>query len=215
MSAPSRPVSLRERKKLRTRQAMIDTALAKFTEQGFDATTVDELCEAVEVSKTTFFRYFGCKEDVALAPTEDLWTEFLADLEAREQDDRPLLEVAQDAVLAALRRMPDEGWAERVLLSRRLAAVTPSMDAHGLQFCGRTTRSAMEILHRRFGLPDQADVRARLALDLLVAAFHCALEMWLAREDSHTRDDLIDCVGEAFAAIPEALTLSPSEWRHS
>ncbi|MEV0082102.1 TetR family transcriptional regulator [Saccharopolyspora sp. NPDC050642] len=213
MSAPSRPVSLRERKKLRTRQAMIDTALAKFTEQGFDATTVDELCEAVEVSKTTFFRYFGCKEDVALAPTEDLWTEFLADLETREPDDRPLLEVAQDGLLAALQRMPAEGWSERVLLSRRLAAATPSMDAHGLQFCGRTTRSAMETLHRRFGLPDQADVRARLVMDLLVAAFHCAMEMWLAREDSHTRDDLVDCARRAFAAIPGVLTLSPGEWR--
>ncbi|SDY12947.1 transcriptional regulator, TetR family [Saccharopolyspora shandongensis] len=212
MSAPSRPVSLRERKKLRTRQAMIDTALAKFTEQGFDATTVDELCEAVEVSKTTFFRYFGCKEDVVLAPTEDLWTEFLADLETREPDDRPLLEVAQDAVLASLRRMPDDGWAERVRLSRSLAAAKPSIDAHGLQFCARTTRSAMETLHRRFGLPDQADVRARLVMDLLVAAFHRALEMWLAREDSHTRDDLVDCARRAFAAIPGALTLSPSEW---
>lgn len=212
MSAPSRPVSLRERKKLRTRQAMIDTALAKFTEQGFDATTVDELCEAVEVSKTTFFRYFGCKEDVALAPTEDLWTAFLADLETRERDDRPLLEVLQDGVLASLAQMPDEGWAERVLLSRRLAAATPSMDAHGLQFCARTTRSAIEILHRRLGLPDQADLRARLALDLLVAAFHCALEAWLARDGSHTRDDLVECVRETFAAIPGALTLSPRDW---
>ncbi|WP_187764758.1 TetR/AcrR family transcriptional regulator [Saccharopolyspora spinosa] len=215
MNVQPRSVSLRERKKLRTRQAMIDTALAKFTEQGFDATTVDALCGAVEVSKTTFFRYFGCKEDVALAPTEDLWTAFLADLEARERDDRPLLEVIQDAVLAALARMPEEGWAERVLVSRRLAAATPSMDAHGREFCARTTRSAIEVLHRRFGLPDQADLRARLALDLLAAAFHCALEAWLARDESHTLDDLVECVRGAFAAIPGALTLSPRDWADS
>lgn len=107
-------------------------------------------------------------------------------------------------MLASLARMPEEGWAERVLLSRRLAAATPSMEAHGLQFCARTTRSVIEVLHRRFGLPDQADLRARLALDLLVAAFHCALEAWLAREESHTRDDLVECVRETFAAIPGA-----------
>ncbi|MFH8295220.1 TetR/AcrR family transcriptional regulator [Streptomyces sp. NPDC018059] len=71
---------LRERKKLRTRQALVDAALELFTERGFDGVTLDALCDAVEVSKRTFFRTFSSKEDVAMAPTQDLWAAFLEEL---------------------------------------------------------------------------------------------------------------------------------------
>ncbi|MFF8815077.1 TetR/AcrR family transcriptional regulator [Streptomyces pactum] len=144
---------LRARKKLRTRQALIDTALRLFTERGFDRVTLDELCDAVEVSKRTFFRTFTSKEDVAMAPTQDLWAAFLADLETRRPAGGTLLEMLRDALLAALGSMTEEGWAERVRLSGRLIARNPSMDAHGRQFCERTCRSAVGLLHRHLGFP--------------------------------------------------------------
>ncbi|MFJ2738779.1 TetR/AcrR family transcriptional regulator [Streptomyces sp. NPDC087440] len=199
---------LRERKKLRTRQALIDTALEMFTERGFDGTTLDELCDAVEVSKRTFFRTFTSKEDVASAPTQDLWTAFLDELETCEPDGRTVLVMLQDALLAALDRMTADGWARRTLLSRRLAAHTPSMDAHGLHFCDRTSRAALAVLHRRFELGGAGEeVRPRLALDLLVAAFRAALDAWIARPVAHTRQGLAADVRSVFAAVPGSLTL--------
>ncbi|MET8686025.1 TetR family transcriptional regulator [Streptomyces sp. NPDC004732] len=199
---------LRERKKLRTRQALVDTALDLFTERGFDGVTLDALCDAVDVSKRTFFRTFTSKEDVAMAPTQDLWTAFTEELERIEPDaGQPLFDVLRDALLAALDRMPTEGWTGRVLLSRRLAAVTPSMDAHGLAFCDRTSRAALVVAERRFDLPGGGDLRARLAIDLLVAAFHRALEAWAATSDP-TRDDLTSAVRAACAAAPGSLTLT-------
>ena len=56
--------SLRARKKIRTREALIETATRLFIEKGFDGTTVDEIAEAAEVSRSTFFRYFTTKEAV-------------------------------------------------------------------------------------------------------------------------------------------------------
>ena len=68
---PDRPApGLRERKKARTRAAIQSHALRLFREQGYDATTVDQIGEAAEVSESTFFRYFPAKTDVVL------WDEF-------------------------------------------------------------------------------------------------------------------------------------------
>ncbi|GAA1534826.1 hypothetical protein GCM10009730_50140 [Streptomyces albidochromogenes] len=61
------------------------------------------------------------------------------------------------------------------------AARNPPMDAHGLHFCRSTSQTALAILYRRFDLAAPDDLRARPALDMLVAAFKCALDDWAPR----------------------------------
>src|SRR5207244_2261335 len=55
---------LRERHMDRTRAAIVDAALALFSEQGFTETTVDAIAERADVGRRTFFRYFPAKESV-------------------------------------------------------------------------------------------------------------------------------------------------------
>lgn len=54
MTTSGQPATLRERKKMRTRQALAETAVSMFSERGFDTTPLDALLDAVEVSRRTF-----------------------------------------------------------------------------------------------------------------------------------------------------------------
>jgi AcrR family transcriptional regulator len=65
-------LSLRARKRQRTREAIIDAAMSLFAEHGFDGVSVDEIAARADVGRTTFFRYFGDKQEVLFADSAEL-----------------------------------------------------------------------------------------------------------------------------------------------
>lgn len=63
---------IRERKKLRTREALIEAATELCLKQGFDKTTVEQIAAAADVSTRTFSRYFATKGAVVAAIADDM-----------------------------------------------------------------------------------------------------------------------------------------------
>jgi AcrR family transcriptional regulator len=57
-------VGRRERKKLETKERLLDCAVALFAERGYDATTMDDIGECGDVARATVFNYFARKEDI-------------------------------------------------------------------------------------------------------------------------------------------------------
>ncbi|MGX6607409.1 TetR/AcrR family transcriptional regulator [Micromonosporaceae bacterium Da 78-11] len=71
-------MSLRERKQQRAREQIIEAAYALFAERGFTQVTVSDIAERAEVGRTTFFRYFGDKQEVVFADEQQLLEAFAA-----------------------------------------------------------------------------------------------------------------------------------------
>jgi AcrR family transcriptional regulator len=65
----NKEMSLRERKKLATRTALIEAAQKLFLEKGYEKTTLEDICAQVPIHVTTFFSYFEGKEELAFAKT--------------------------------------------------------------------------------------------------------------------------------------------------
>jgi AcrR family transcriptional regulator len=57
-------VGLRERKKARLKKQIIETSIKLFRRHGYEATRIDDIVRALEISQPTFFRYFPAKDAV-------------------------------------------------------------------------------------------------------------------------------------------------------
>lgn len=85
----STALSRRERKREQTRLALIRSALTLFRKQGFEATTVEEIAEAADYHRATFFRVFGSKDDVALGDISERLEAARAALEENTHSEDP------------------------------------------------------------------------------------------------------------------------------
>ncbi|RJL26481.1 TetR/AcrR family transcriptional regulator [Bailinhaonella thermotolerans] len=200
-----RELPLRERKKLRTRRALADTALRLFTERGYDRTTCDDVADEVEVSKRTLFRNFATKEDLAMAADAELWDAFLDEIETGPLTG-PVVETLRRTIYEVLTGL-DEDWDRRFLATRALVAATPALHVHGLRFCATTIDRAVTRVAAATGLAD--GLRLRLAVEVTIAAWHTASLTWSEAGGPDGRRGLIRHLDEAFSALPDVLALAP------
>ncbi|TGB13480.1 TetR family transcriptional regulator [Streptomyces palmae] len=183
---------MRERKKLRTRNALARAALELFTRQGFEQTTVDEISEAVEVSQRTFFRYFAGKEDVAFATQQLVETHFLEALLTRPADEPPMAAL-RGAVAAAWDGLA-QAMAEMVPIELHMRAYqmiesTPVLLAVHLRRSAELEERMAREIARREGLDVDADPRPRLAVAAFSGAIRVTGRLWGEGPD-HSLDAL-------------------------
>src|SRR3954451_23758584 len=176
--------TLRERKKQRTRDALLRAAVELFTTRGYERTTVDDIAAAVDVSQRTFFRYFAGKEEAALALQELAVTRFVEAVRERP---------AAEAPMQALRQAVLEGWdtlgefIESVVpieLYLRMYGViesTPVLLAAHLRRSEEIEDTLARVLADREGVDVDADLRPRLAVAVFGGVMRVAERRWSAR----------------------------------
>jgi len=190
-------IGLRERKKARTREALLDAAMERFSRQGFDGTTVEEIAEACEVSPRTFFRYFPTKEDVLFADGEVRRERLLAVIA-----ERPVDEGAFGALRAAMRTLTDDYRDDREALVRRfqIVAASPHLQAYKAEHQHGWESAVVDVLERR-ALAQHATLahdELQLVTAVTTAALRVALDAWVADPSAPDLGVLLD---DAFARL--------------
>jgi AcrR family transcriptional regulator len=200
-----RSLPLRERKKLRTRRALADAALRLFAEKGFDATTLEELSEEAEVSKSTFSRTFPAKEAAGIEAEAELWTAFLAALDASALSGTVLGDLHRS--LAAAVAGLDETWDERFLATRRLVIAEPALLRYIEHYRARIKEQLAAALASKLAL-DPEDLRLHVLAEIAMTAFSISGRAWVRRDAAGGRESLLAGLADAMRAVPASLELA-------
>ena len=149
--------SLRERKKARTRASLREHALRLFREQGYQATTVEQIAAAAEVSPSTFFRYFPTKEDVVL---QDDMDSRLLEAFARQPADLAPIPAVRGAMREAWESFTETEW-EQIRQGAKLGLEVQEIRSRSMDEFSRIINVVAEALASRTGRPP-GDLRVRV-----------------------------------------------------
>lgn len=104
---------LRERKKARTKSLIQREALRLFSQQGYQATTMEKIAEAAEVAPSTVFRYFPTKEDLTLLDDYHALGDTIARALADQPREMPPVGAVRAAIGAVFAALSDDERAAR------------------------------------------------------------------------------------------------------
>ena len=190
-------VGRRERKKQQVRDALMEHALRLFDERGFETVTVEDVTEAADVSRTTFFRYFASKEEVLLA-----WMRDVGDEVAQALRDRPAVEGPVEATREALTSVASvyADDSRPAALVERLRQESPAVRAAYREKLAYWEEALADALAARTGQDARTDLEPRLLARMAMAAVTSASDTWAARGHA---DDPTGLLTTALALLPD------------
>ena len=199
----SSAVGLRERKMMRTKEAIRSNALRLFLKRGFDETTIGEIAIAAEVSPMTIFRYFPTKEDIVL--TDDFDPMFVEQIKQRSAKESLVSKIGL-AIIESFARM--DGPSRNALLTRiKLGLRTPALRSKRWDNIYRTQKTITDALcNDQISSEDCFDVS--VAAGICLSAISTALFCWASTDGSSDplllMQRALNCLGVARGMPQEA-----------
>jgi AcrR family transcriptional regulator len=192
-------IGLRERKKLKTREAIQRTAMRLFEKQGYEETTIEEIAAAAEISPSTFFNYFPTKEDVVLFDAFDpMAIQMFRDLPRDEP-----LNVGLQKVLEALSAAFERD--EHIILARgRLFLEVPELRARVWDEVERMQELIVEVLAERTGRRPN-DFELRVTARIVIGALFEASMEWMRGKG---RPRLVELFNRALEVVESGASLT-------
>ena len=191
------PEGLRERKKQRTREQIIEAAMGLFAERGYQATTIAEIAAAADVAPRTFFSYFPSKEAVVFHTVDRDLDGLASALRDRLPD-----ETAFDALRRWIDGMYDNWTAEEdeAVLRKRLCREDEGLTNFQGGVMARIQELLLEAIARDLDEP-QNSLRPRLVAAAAMAALHSLDNTLDEKPDQHVRETKT----EALAVLDDAM----------
>ena len=175
---------LRERKKQRTREQIIEAAMGLFAERGYQATTIADIATAADVAPRTFFSYFPSKEAVVFHTVDRDLDGLASALRDRLPD-----ETAFDALRRWIDGMYDNWTAEEdeAVLRKRLCREDEGLTNFQGGVMARIQELLLEAIARDLDEP-QDSLRPRLVAAAAMAALHSLDNTLDEKPDQHVRE---------------------------
>ncbi len=167
----------RERKRRQTRERIEQAAMSLFLERGFDATTIEEITEAADVSKRSFFDYFPSKEEVVVAWQDAFADRLMAAIAARPSGESPVRAVEEALIDTVMASAADE----RTLALGELIHCTPTLRARDQLKYAKLEQKLTEALIAREGSDQEIRARMRLLSMIVIGALRIGGELWRQR----------------------------------
>jgi len=158
-------------------------------DQGFEATTVEDIAAAAQVTSRTFFRHFPTKEDVILGQAEELLDRVRVALDA-EPDDEPVMTAVTNAVMTLADDF--EEHRHHHLIRARIMAETPSVQGRERQLHQAWEDLITHDVARRLGTDPADDPRPALIAATTVTTLRVARQRWLADNGRSHLPDLAE-----------------------
>jgi len=185
----------RARKRQQTRERLTRAAMTLFLERGFEATTLDDIAAAADVSRRSFFHYFASKEDVVFAWQEEIITALIAAVAARPAGET-MLTAAENAIAAMVRQLdPSEAIA-----MARLKRDNPALQARNQVKYEMLERTLAEALGKRAGHKRER-LQARLVAMITTGAMRIGDELWTAEGAREKPEAMVKRMFAAMRAI--------------
>lgn len=185
-----RDLGLRERKKLRSRQLIAETARRLFVKHGFDAVPVAAVARAAEVSEATVFNYFPTKEDLVYQGMEAFEADLLAAVRDRPVGESVVTAFARFVLLPrGLLAAGDADSARDLTAISRMIAASPALIARERHILARYAASLAALIAADTGA-ERGDLRPWVVAHALIGV-HQSL-IGFVRD--HLDDDPVDHV---------------------
>jgi AcrR family transcriptional regulator len=140
---------LRQRKKRRTRRALVDAALELFAEHGYDQTTIAAITAAAEVAPRTFFSYFRSKDDLLFADFDNALELMRAGFAAQPAGEGPA-DALRRIATQVLPQAAGHLLGEHADVRRQLLLARPELAARAVQCLQEAERELATQLHAAF-----------------------------------------------------------------